>query len=97
MTPDQINATLELTGAVFTFRNALRVYRDRGYAGITWTAVAFFTTWGFWNIWYYPSLHQSWSFAAAVLLLAANLLWVSAMAWFGPIVRKTAGYPKNTI
>ena len=89
MSPDIFNALLEFLGGVFTFQNALRVCRDRGYAGITWTAVAFFATWSAWNTWYYPSLDQTWSWVAAIFMLTANLCWIAVMAWFGPIRRET--------
>ncbi len=85
MTPDVLNALFELTGALLTAMNTRRVIRDKGYAGIYWPAVAFFWAWGAWNLFYYPHLEQWWSFTAGVLLFAANLSWLGALWWYGPV------------
>jgi hypothetical protein len=85
MTPDMVNGAFELVGAVLTFQSFLRVERDKGYAGIYWPAVAFFTAWGLWNLFYYPSLNQQWSFIGGVALVCANVAWLAAMCKHGPL------------
>ena len=60
---DAINAAFE-GGMVFVLgRSVLQLYRDKRVAGLHWSLVAFTTTWGAWNLYYYPSLGQWWSFA----------------------------------
>ena len=88
MTPDVINAVFEATGAVFTWLNVHRVYKDRGYAGIYVPAIAFFFSWGFWNLYFYPSVGASWSFLAGIPLVLANLAWVAAMVYYGPVQKR---------
>jgi hypothetical protein len=83
MSPDVVNAAFEMCGAVFTFKNTLRVIQDRGYAGIYLPAIVFFFSWGGWNLYYYPSLGQWWSFGAGAALFLANLTWITAMAYYG--------------
>lgn len=83
MTPDQINGLFELTGAVLTAKNFLRVLEDKGHAGIYPPAVVFFTLWGLWNLFYYPSLGQAWSFFGGVILVISNLFWLGAMIYYG--------------
>lgn len=83
MSPDFINGLFEVVGSIFTWMNVLRVIRDKGYAGIYPPAIVFFFSWGFWNLFFYPSLGQWWSFAGGISLVAANLAWVGSMWWFG--------------
>jgi hypothetical protein len=88
VTPDQINSVFEGLGAFLTLRNTLAVYRAKGYVGITLAAVVFFTSWGGWNCFFYPHLHQMWSFAAGVVMFAVNISWLSMMVYYGPVQRK---------
>lgn len=83
MTPDFVNGVFEFVGSGLTWMNVRRVYVDRGYAGIYAPAVVFFMSWGLWNLFYYPSLSQWWSFAGGLSLVAANLCWVGAMRYYG--------------
>lgn len=83
ITPDQINATFEVVGALLTFMNTRQVWKDRGHAGIFVPAIALFTTWGFWNLYYYATLRQWWSVSATVVMVLANLSWLSLMFYYG--------------
>lgn len=83
MTPDLINGLFEFVGAGMTWMTAWRVYRDRGYAGVWFPAVAFFTCWGGWNMYYYPHLGQFWSMAGGAALVSANLCWIGLMLFYG--------------
>lgn len=83
MSPDQINGVFEFIGALFTLKNALQVVKDEGYAGIWLPGILFFFSWGFWNLFYYPSLGQMWSFAGGVALVTANLIWATTMWAYG--------------
>jgi len=74
--PDLINASVELVGAYFTWRNWHELRQARELRGVYWPTVAFFTVWGVWNLIYYPALGQWFSFAAGILLAAGNLAWV---------------------
>lgn len=76
MTPDLINGLIQLIGAGFTWRNFLQLHRDRVLAGVYWPTTAFFSAWGFWNLYYFPALDQWFSLAGGILLVAGNLAWV---------------------
>lgn len=80
MWTDYGNAFFELVGAVFQVRNTIQIVRDRQVRGVYWPAWLFFTAWSFWNLYYYPSLSQWWSFTAGVVMAAANAVWVY-LAW----------------
>jgi hypothetical protein len=73
---DTINGLFEMTGAVLCWVNVVRILRDRQVKGVSWAVSAFFSLWGFWNLYYYPSLGQWASFAGGVALVTANTTWV---------------------
>ena len=75
MSPDVGNALFELFGAFFTWRNAYQLYEDKLLKGVYWPTQFFFASWGLWNLYYYPSLGQWYSFVAGVVLVLGNLSW----------------------
>lgn len=81
--PDTINGAFEAFGGLMNLINVLRLYRDKGYRGISVLPTIFFTAWGFWNCAYYPILHQWCSFAGGLLIVAANAAWVSMALYYG--------------
>lgn len=83
MTPDFINGMFEFVGAAMLWRNVAALYRDKKYAGVRLGPNIFFSSWGLWNIYYYPSLDQWWSFAGGLMLVIANLVWVGQMVYYG--------------
>ena len=80
---DFINAAFEVSGALLTWMNVRRVWQDRGYAGIYAPAILLFTSWGFWNLYYYAHLQQWWSVMATVVMVTANCAWLGSMVYFG--------------
>lgn len=83
MIADLINGCFEFFGAFFIWGNVVRTWKDKGYAGVYLPACVFFTTWGIWNLYYYPSLGQWWSFAGGLAIVLMNALWVGLMFYFG--------------
>jgi len=77
MTNDLINASFEFVMAVTIFYSCLTLYRDKKVRGLSVWMVAFPTAWGFWNIYYYPSLGQTLSFIGGLFIVAANCLYLS--------------------
>lgn len=74
------NGLFELVGAFFTWRNYIELRRAREIKGVYWPMTAFFTAWGFWNLHYYPSLEQWFSFYAGIVLVLGNAFWVNLAA-----------------
>jgi len=79
---DIINGSFELVGAVFTWMNAFRLFRDKEVKGVFWPTWAFFTFWGLWNVYYYPNLGQWFSFVAGIALVSGNLAWTIQAAYY---------------
>jgi hypothetical protein len=73
--PDLINGTFELFGGGFVCANIYQIYKDKTVKGIHWGSSIFFTSWGIWNMFYYPMLEQWLSFAGGVFLCVANVVW----------------------
>jgi hypothetical protein len=75
--PDYINGAFEFWGGVALWKNVGMIRRDKMVRGVNWQVTAFFTTWGVWNLFYYPSLGQWVSFAGGLNIVAANAVWLS--------------------
>lgn len=82
MTPDQINGAYEFVGSLTIWVNVYALHRDRCVKGVTPLATTFFMSWGCWNLYYYPSLDQWWSFAGGVCIALANAVWLGQMLYY---------------
>lgn len=74
---DLANGSFEAVGALAIWGNVVRILRDKMVRGVDWRVTAFFWTWGIWNLWYYPSLEQWFSFFGGIALVAGNTVWVA--------------------
>lgn len=80
MTPaDFINGAFEASAGLFVLNHCRAVLRDRAVKGVSLISTAFFTGWGFWNLYFYPSLDQWASFAGGFFIVIANALWLALM------------------
>jgi hypothetical protein len=80
---DAINGAFEAFASVFVFLSILRLYRDRSVKGVSPIGVAFFASWGYWNLIYYPHLNQWWSTVAAGLVAVLNTIWCIGLFYYG--------------
>lgn len=79
MTGDVINSLFEVFGGLMVFNHCRIVWRDKAVAGVSIISTVFFTAWGFWNLYYYPSLGQWWSFIGGIAIVIMNVIWVALM------------------
>jgi len=82
MSNDIMNALFEFTGGLFLWMNVITLYKDKVTKGIYYPTVVFFFLWGIWNLWYYPSLNQWWSFVGGLWLAMANLVWILLFMYY---------------
>lgn len=82
MSADLFNAFFELFGGAFVMLNVIDIWKKRIVAGQTLTAMGFFTSWGIWNMFYYPLLGQWWSAAGALGVCAVNALMIYSILKF---------------
>jgi hypothetical protein len=80
--PDFVNGVFELIGGLFVFANCVRLYKDKEVKGVVWQLTIFFAAWGFWNLYYYPFLHQWMSFVGGLLMTIGNTLWIVEVIWY---------------
>jgi len=74
--PDFTNGLFESIGGLLLWANVRALYRDKVVRGVRILPVVFWSAWGFWNLYYYPSLDQWWSFAGGLGVVIPNTLWV---------------------
>ena len=79
---DLINGVFESCGGVLLLLNCRRMYLDKQLRGVSILPTIFFTSWGLWNLHYYPSLDQTLSFCGGSILAAANVLMLSMMFYY---------------
>jgi hypothetical protein len=74
--PDLINGAFETLGGVSAWGNVRRIRADKMVKGVDWRFTLFFSLWGIWNLYYYPSLDQWASFAGGLVIVLGNVAWV---------------------
>jgi len=85
---DYINGGFELASGLFTLNHCRVLIKDKHVAGVSVVSIVFFTTWGFWNMYYYPCLDQTFSFYGGLCIVAANLLYVHLILHYRKLARK---------
>jgi hypothetical protein len=80
--PDIINGTFEASGGFFILQSVLKLYRDKIVRGVHWLPIVFFSTWGYWNLYYYPHLSQWVSFWGSLGITAVNTVWASQILYY---------------
>lgn len=91
MTNDLINGSFELFGGVIWLLSVFKILKDKQIKGISWAPQAFFSSWGLWNIYYYPSLNQWYSFAGGLFLVSVNLWWTSLAIYYSYFNKENNG------
>lgn len=82
MSPDLVNGLYECIGGLFALNNCRVLAKHKRVHGISIGSTAFFASWSFWNLYYYPSLGQWWSFMGGLVIVIANVTWVSMALYF---------------
>lgn len=76
---DSVNGIYEFVGGLLILNHCRAVLRDKAVAGVSILSTAMFTTWGVWNLYYYPHLGQWASFAGGLAIVSANAIWVGLL------------------
>jgi hypothetical protein len=82
MYPDLINGLFEFLGGVLICLSIYKLHKQKIVRGVSPLPVAFFALWGYWNLLYYPSLHQWFSFFGGLVVVTANTIWVIQMYYY---------------
>jgi hypothetical protein len=77
--PDIVNGLFEFLGGASVWMHVRAIMRDKKSRGVSPFATAFFTLWGFWNLYYYPHLAQWASFVGGLVIVGGNGVWLYFM------------------
>lgn len=80
--PDLINGGFEVFGFVAMANNIRGLLKDKMVRGFRLTSMLFFTSWGIWNVYYYPHLQQWASFVGGLLMCLSNIVYVSLTIYY---------------
>lgn len=82
---DMLNGGFELGGGILLWMSVKQLWADREIKGVYWPVWVFYSAWGIWNLYYYPSISQWASFVGGILVVGANLTWcaLATMLWLG--------------
>lgn len=80
--PDLINGSFEVLGGIFTLNHCRALQCDKAVKGVSLLSVAYFSSWGLWNLYYYPSLGQWLSFFGGVFLVCTNSLYLLMLVYY---------------
>jgi len=83
--PDFINGLFESCGGFFILFSVIKLHREKTVHGVHWVHTSFFTSWGFWNLYYYPTLDQWFSFYGGLFLVLTNTFWLGQLIYYGNI------------
>jgi len=80
--PDLINGTFEFAGGFMLLTNVWQIFKDKVLKGYNPLSTVFFTSWGMWNLFYYPHLGQWYSFAGGVFIVSVNTFWLGQIIYY---------------
>jgi len=89
MVADIVNGFFECIGGIMMFLNCYKIWKDKQVKGVSIFATGFFTAWGYWNLYYYPSLNQWMSFVGGLFIVLGNTIWVSLAMYYMRKNKKT--------
>jgi len=82
MIPDMINGCFEFLGMPFVLLSVVKLLREKSTKGVSLWTPAFFSLWGFWNLYYYPHLGQWASFLGGIGIAVANTWWLWLLVYY---------------
>ena len=79
---DLINVLFEVGSGLLSLMNVYILYKHKELKGISWIPTMFFTMWGCWNLYYYPSLNQTISFIGGIIIFVVNIIWLYLVFYY---------------
>lgn len=82
LTNDIFNGLFELISGFLLLQNCWLLYKAKEVRGVSIKSYVYFATWAFWNMYYYPSLNQWFSFCGGILVAGALTTWVTLAIYY---------------
>lgn len=76
------NMIFESLGGFVVLLSVRKLYRDKQVKGMSVTMMLFFTAWGYWNLYFYPSVGAWLSFYGSVGVTFANTIYTIMVCWY---------------
>lgn len=73
---DLLNGIFEAGLAYGIYLGILQLRKDKQVKGVFWPLTFWTSAWGIWNLYYYPSLGQWFSFWGGLAVVTMNLTWL---------------------
>jgi hypothetical protein len=93
MDADLINGLFETLGGFAILLSVVKLHREKMVRGVSWPHTAFFASWGMWNLFYYPSLAQWFSFSGGLWLVTVNTVWLAQLIYYSRNKNDTLSRP----
>ena len=79
---DSVNGLFEMSGGFFVLLNVLKLHHDKLVKGVNPIAVSFFAIWGYWNLYYYAAISQTYSLFGSASVAIMNTVWLCQLAYY---------------
>lgn len=79
---DFTNGLFEAGTGLAACHSCYRLYCDKKVAGLSHYLMWWVTLWGYWNLYYYPSLNQWLSFTGGIVIVTANTVWIGMSVYY---------------
>lgn len=83
MENDLLNGLFEVVAGILLGINVYQLHKDKQIRGVSILPMAFFMLWGYWNLYFYPSVNCPLSFWGSLLVVVTNTIWVGQMIYYG--------------
>lgn len=77
---DFTNGLFEAGTGITALHSCWKLYQHKRVQGVSHWLMGWVSLWGYWNLYYYPSLDQWLSFCGGLLIVTANTVWL-LLAW----------------
>lgn len=82
MWQDAVNGVFEFMGAPMVLMSIIKLHRDKKVRGVSLFPVVFFSSWGYWNLYYYSHLNQVCSWIGGMCLVVMNTVWMVQLFYY---------------
>lgn len=84
---DIVNSLFHWTAGLFVLLSVIKLWREKKVRGVSWLHCAFFASLGYWNLFYFSSLGQWWSFCGGIGIVIASTVWLVQVLYYTHLER----------
>ncbi len=79
---DIVNTLFELGAGIVLWSHVRTLLKEKEVKGVSILPFAFYTVWGFWNLYYYPKIGQDWSFWGGIFVVLVNSYYTYLLYYY---------------